>query len=267
MLSTVGSLGDMMMGKASLLIALVFCLGAHLASAKTIKNTELGFTLELPPGARYFPEGMQGTDIIHSYILKHPVRDGELLAFTIARMRGTIGRERITEKQLKGGGDKLRDHPMLKALPPDARFDLIDEKWSGFDIQVMRMRMTAEGVSLVAYIAQVPLRREAIQIAVGCGQDNADDGRRLLRTLLAHLEGRSNWTRDGGELPTGQLTESESWRRMISSLLRVVAVVVVALLVTRYLVKRSREKKAERDAMARLFPPSGPGPPGPPPQY
>jgi hypothetical protein len=239
----------------TLLAVLASCLGADVTSAETIRNSELGFTLEVPAGARHFPEGMQGPDMIHSYILKHPSVEGRLLTFTIERMHGTIGRSRMTEEDLRRERARHSDHPLIKAIPPNAQFDLIDETWQGFGIQVIRMRAEVQGVRFVAYIAQIPLRREAIQICVGCGQGNADEGRRLLRALLANLEGESNWT------------EGERSSRRFTGIDKMVGVLVIALLVAWAVGRRTRGKKTAQNTVPPRFPPYGPQGPQPPVQH
>jgi len=255
------------MTKAPLFIALALCLGTGPAAAETIRNGEIGFTLGLPEGAREFPEGRQGPDMIWSYVIGPRVDEGHVLGFTVERMRGTIGREKWTMQEFNQQRERMKDHPIVKLIPPDAKVEIINEAWQSFEIQVLRMEFTFQGVAMVSYVAQVPLRREAIQISVASGQDNAEEGHRLLRTLLANLEGESNWTSGGGVLPSGRLTETERWSRLFTGIGKMVGVIVVVLLIARTVSRRSRRRRATRGAVPPPPPPYNPGGPLPPVQY
>jgi hypothetical protein len=245
------------MGKAPFFVALVVCLGAGAASAETIRNEELGFTLTLPEGSREFPEGKQGPDIMYAYAIGPRVDEGQFLAFGVERMRGTIGRENLTLGHYEQYRELQKDNPYAKAIPPDAKVDIITESWQGFEIQVLRMEATFEGVAVITYAAPVPLRREAIQILVGSGQDNAEEGRQLLRTLLANLHGESNWLPNGGILKP-QRWSDERLEHLFEGLKDLFTGALIIGIVAYFVRRRKRAKQAQQAAAptAPVAPPS-----------
>jgi len=206
-------------------------------------------------GAREYPEGKQGQDIIYSYLLKEAAEDGRLLVFTIERLRGTVGREELTKEKLARARKKQATHPMAKLIPPDAEFDILDERWKGFDIQATRMRISTEELALVIYIAQIPLRREAIQVGVCCGEENQDEGKELLKYLLVNLDGESNWRPDGSVSPPGLLTPTERVSRLATGLGRMILTIVIVLLIVRSIRKSKQAKRAREAAKNQSFPP------------
>ncbi|MBN1917347.1 MAG: hypothetical protein JW889_05515 [Verrucomicrobia bacterium] len=218
--------------------ALVLCLGVGAAPAETIHNDQLGFTLRLPEGTRSFPQGMQGSDTLYSYSVGRLPQEGHLLVFKIERLGGILPRERYTLEQLL---EHMKGSGAAAAIPPDAKISLIDEAWGGFDLQVMRMESTTQGVAMVAHTVQVPLLVEAIQISTYAGRQNAEEGRQLLRILLANLQGESNWSiRNLNSPATHRLTETESWSRMLKGIGQLLTVLVVVLLIVGAVFRRSR---------------------------
>lgn len=251
-----------MTARAFLAAALLVCLCTAPADAKVIRHRKLAFTLRIPDEAIEFPEGKQGPDMVYSYLLGVPAEDDHMLFFTIERMRGTIGRSTMTKEEIARERAKRSDHPMVKIIPPDAAFDLFDATWNGFDIQVWRMRATMDDVAVVVYIAQIPLRHEAIQIAVGCGDENATEGRRLMKALLAGLDGKSNWTPGGGVLPSPADEQTKKkWDKILDDLSITAVIAMIVIIVV--LRKRKRAREAKQAADSPPPPPVGPPWPGP----
>ncbi len=96
-------------------------------------------------------------------------------------MGGTLGRE------------------PLKTLPQadGIKFDLRREKWKSFDIDVMIGVARQGQVGLYVLVAQVPLKPEAIQLKLVAPEAHQAELLALLRTLLAGLDGPSNWLTAG----------------------------------------------------------------------
>jgi hypothetical protein len=114
---------------------------------------------------------------------------------------------------------------------------ILAEKWKDFDIDVVRAPQEAEGVRLVGFIAQVPLKPEAIQIAVVGDASREDEIKETLRAVLGGLDGQSNW-----------LTKKEGMDRVAEAIRDVVLVVLgIVLVVVLWLRNRkgSRAKSAQ----------------------
>jgi hypothetical protein len=97
-------------------------------------------------------------------------------------MGGTIGREALQHKDL----------PKIEGV----KFDLRREKWKTFDIDVMVGTARQEGIGVYVAVAQVPLKKEAIQVVVAGPEARREVVLATLRTLLGSLDGPSNWLTD-----------------------------------------------------------------------
>ena len=75
------------------------------------------------------------------------------------------------------------------------KFDLRREKWKSFDIEVL-VGVAQQEPGIAVLVAQVPLKRQAIQVAVTAPLARQAELLSLLRTLLASLDGPSNWLTD-----------------------------------------------------------------------
>ena len=76
-------------------------------------------------------------------------------------------------------------------MPP--RTQLLTVRWQGFDIDVLRTDSVQSGAPIVVYTAQVPLRREAIQVIVAAPLAATAQAQATLNTVLGSLKGESNW--------------------------------------------------------------------------
>lgn len=155
-------------------------LGATTARAEIIRDEKLNFTLALPDGFADFPAGKEpGT--VYSYLKGTPGTD-DFAILTIKPMGGTIGREALQQKDL----------PKIEGI----KFDLRREKWKTFDVDVMVGTARQDGIAVYVAVAQVPLKKEAIQVVVAGPEARRADVLATLRTLLASLDGPSNWLTD-----------------------------------------------------------------------
>jgi hypothetical protein len=164
-----------------LALVLAFTALGGTARAEVIRDQKLEFTLTLPDGFADFPAGKEEPGTIYSYLQGTPGTD-DFAIVTIKPMGGTIGREALQKKDL----------PKIAGM----KFDVRREKWKSFDIDVMFGTVRQEGIGVYVAVAQVPLKREAIQVVVAGPEARRADVPALLRTLLASLDGPSNWLTD-----------------------------------------------------------------------
>ena len=149
------------------------------AYATVVSDEFLGFKLTLPPGFAEFPEGKQqlpGTQ--HAYA-KGELGSNDFAILGIESLGGTIGRERL----------KPSDLPSLGGID----FGLRQAEWRGFEIDVFAGRTDDEHRSMFVLVAQIPLKRQAIQLKLVGPAEREAELVALLSTLLAALEGESNW--------------------------------------------------------------------------
>src|SRR5258705_10325525 len=79
-------------------------------------------------------------------------------------MQATLGRERLKSSD----------------LPASSR--LLTVKWQGLDIDAIRTDTSQAGAPLTVYTAQVPLRREAIQVVVAGAGPRGPPARAILHS-------------------------------------------------------------------------------------
>jgi hypothetical protein len=151
------------------------------ARAEVIRDEKLNFTLTLPDGFVDFPPGKEEPGTVYSYLQGTPGTD-DFAIVTIKPMGGTIGREALQHKDL----------PKIEGV----KFDLRREKWKTFDIDVMVGTARQEGIGVYVAVAQVPLKKEAIQVVVAGPETRREVVLATLRTLLGSLDGPSNWLTD-----------------------------------------------------------------------
>jgi hypothetical protein len=86
-----------------------------------------------------------------------------------------------------------------------ANTQVVSFKWKGFDVSGLKTLTTQAGQPVFVLVAQVPLRKEAVQLSVAGPADQAGRGQAILEATLASLEGETNWltsTERAGRLGT-----------------------------------------------------------------
>jgi len=164
-------------------LALALACGAISATARAevIRDDKLNFTLTLPEGFKDFPEAKEAQGLAYSFIQGTPgTQDFTIVG--VKPMGGIIGREALQKKDL----------PHFDGVT----FDLRREKWKSFDIDVMVGTARQEDLGVFVTVAQVPLKKEAIQVTVAGPEARKTQVLAMLRTLLASLDGPSNWLSD-----------------------------------------------------------------------
>jgi hypothetical protein len=136
-------------------------------------NPDLGYRFTIPAGFTDFPEGRRsGQDVVECWS-EESAEHG--LVLCISRMRGVIPREAMKQSELPAGTE-------LRAF-----------KWKGFDIQGLHSLQAQAGERVSVLVAQVPLRKEAVQVFFGGPEDQGARAQTLMQSLLATFEGETNW--------------------------------------------------------------------------
>jgi hypothetical protein len=150
------------------------------ARADVIRDEALGFTLTVPEGFVDYPPGREQQGTPYAFVKGEPGRTDSTI-IGIKPMGGTIGREPLPASELPQGDG--------------INFDVRREKWKSFDIEVL-VGVAQQEPGIAVVVAQVPLKPQAIQVAVTAPLARQAELLPLLRSLLASLDGPSNWLTD-----------------------------------------------------------------------
>ena len=166
-------------------------------------NAELGYVMRLPDDFVAVPAlGFASPDVVGCWAGENHV------LLCVQRMHAVLGREHLKPSD----------------LPP--RSQLMTVKWHGLDIDAIRTDTAESGGAITIYTAQVPLRREAIQVvAAGPGARS----REILATLnhvLGSLKGETNWLTSTER--AGRLGRIAGWLIGIA-----IGVLIVRMVITR----------------------------------
>lgn len=144
--------------------------GSLLLLLQVAASTELGYRFTLPDGFVPLPAARAQADVVDCWT----EGSGGLL-LCVQRLHGTLGREGMRQADLPGPAQ------------------LVHFKWRGFDLDGVRTDTAESGNPIVIFAAQVPLRREAIQLIVSGPRDQAARVEAVLTATLTSLEGETNW--------------------------------------------------------------------------
>jgi len=145
------------------------------AVAAQVRNAELGYTLALPEGFTDFPEARAQKDVVDAWSETAPASANGALVLLVARMHGVLPREAMRQEDVP------------------ANTQLVSFKWKGFDVGGLKTLTTQAGQPVFVLVAQVPLRKEAVQLSVAGPADQEARGQSILEATLASLEGETNW--------------------------------------------------------------------------
>jgi len=166
-------------------------LGGVAVGRTQVKNAELGYTLTLPDGFTDFPEGRSQKDVVDCWTEATPVSANGAMVLCVQRMRGTLPREAMRQQDVP------------------ATTQVVSFKWKAFDINGLRTVTSQAGKPVFVLVAQVPLRREAVQLVVGGPADQETRAQTLLVATLATLEGETNWLTSSER--AGRLGTAAGW--------------------------------------------------------
>jgi hypothetical protein len=139
-------------------------------------NEELGYRFTVPAGFVVFPEGRAGhPDAVECWAEENVRPPLDPMVMCVQRMRTQLPRNAMKQAQLP-------PNTLLRTWP-----------WRALEIQGLRTYAPRPGGSDVALVAQVPLRKEAIQLSFAGNVGYEPRADSLMRATLASLEGDSNW--------------------------------------------------------------------------
>ena len=154
---------------------MLLLLASASAVQSQVRNAELGYSLTLPEGFTDFPAARSQKDIVDSWSETAPVSAGGPLVLFVARMHGTLSRDAMRQEDVP------------------ANTQVVSFKWKGFDVSGLKTLTTQAGQSVFVLVAQVPLRKEAVQLSVAGPADQEGRGHAIMEATLASLEGETNW--------------------------------------------------------------------------
>ena len=117
----------------------------------------------------------------------HSPRPDETMVVSLDKMGGTVDRRRYKAEELT---------PTKFSFPPDARMSLEEVPWRSFTLDAFRVEPPTEDQHLVVFVAPVPLAPEAIELTVIASPAHEAEARGVFRSLIASVDGKSNWLSD-----------------------------------------------------------------------
>jgi hypothetical protein len=160
---------------------------AATAAQSQVKNAEFGYSLTLPEGFTDFPEARSQKDVVDAWTEATPASANGAMVLFVARMHGTLPHEAMRQEDVP------------------ANTQVVSFKWKGFDVSGLKTLTSQGGKRVFVLVAQVPLRKEAVQLSVGGPADQEARGQALMEATLASFEGETNWltsTERAGRLGT-----------------------------------------------------------------
>lgn len=146
------------------------------ALAQQVSHPTLGYSFTVPPGFVEAPE-ISATNPKFSHAFRKPLPADPLgVMLIIERLGGRIGGERLKQSH----------------LPPGLNATVQVMKWQGVDIDVVEF---TESSALGPYFninAQIPLKREAIQLKIAAKAAHSPEVRATLAHMLTSFKGETN---------------------------------------------------------------------------
>src|SRR3989440_11547806 len=127
---------------------MLLLLASASAVQSQVRNAELGYSLALPEGFTEFPEARGQKDVVYAWSETAPASANGALVLLVARMHGVLPREAMRQEDVP------------------ANTQLVSFKWKGFDVGGLKTLTTQAGQPVFVLVAQVPLRKEAVQLSV-----------------------------------------------------------------------------------------------------
>ncbi len=162
---------------AAIFLAAVAFFGGCVHASTPIMDAHFKITFSVPDGFRESTETRQRAKASYAYS-RLPDSPGHLPTLIILKgMGGIIGREALNDF----------------TAPNGALAKVSTLKWKSLDIFVARVPENANGQKALNLVAQVPLKAEAMTVTVFGNADNEAELQTLLASVLATIDGPSNW--------------------------------------------------------------------------
>src|SRR4029077_20270367 len=152
------SVARMRVTSAVLLLSLVVATAAE----SQVRNAELGYTLTLPPGFTDVPEARSQKDVVDAWTEATPTSPDGAVVILIARMHGLLPREAMRQQDVP------------------ANTQVVSFKWKSFDVSGFKTQTSQAGKPVFVLVAQLPLRREAVQLSVAGPGDQETRGQTIM---------------------------------------------------------------------------------------
>lgn len=203
--------------KTILILCLPVMASASESRADTVTDPKLGFTLKLTSEFMPCMDLFGATpNIVHAFQYGEAT-EGEMgVLLLIEKLGGVIGRKRLNKLD----------------MPPGFDGDLFVTTWQGFEIDGFVVPETLNGIDVVTYNVQIPLKGEAIQIKLFGPADREETLKPLLRQVLDGLDGESNWFSSAAP-PAVANSENYGMVLLCLGIVGVVAGLIVLWLVSR----------------------------------
>src|SRR5882672_1029076 len=151
-------------------------LPAVLLLLQAASNAERGYVMSLPEDFVAIPaEFSGGRDVVGCWAGEGSQSSRGAFFLCVQRMHATLGREH------------------LKSTDLPAKSQLLTVRWNGLDIDAIRTDTSQVGTPITVYTAQVPLRKEAIQVVVAGPSARSTETLATLNSVLGSLKGETNW--------------------------------------------------------------------------
>jgi hypothetical protein len=159
-------------------VVLLPSLVSSLPAQETIVDDARGFRLRLPEG--YLPNAKLTAakpNIIHAFMTRDADDHGSHIVLIIEDLKKPIGPQHIRAEQ----------------MPADFKGRISTMKWRGFDVDVFEVPEEANGVPVLTFNVQIPLKQAAIQLQLFSAARRKPELQSQLQQIVDGLEGETNW--------------------------------------------------------------------------
>ncbi len=154
-------------------------------AGEPIADRERGFTWSVPDGFRPAPQVIQqNPKIIHAFSYSDPGSERPVMVLYMTKLGGVLGRERLS----------------MAKMSPGFKGTVLSMRWRDFEVDAVEV---PEAGGTITFNAQVPLKREAVQVSMVGPSGRRAELLSYLQASLDGLTGESNWTASGGVSSTG----------------------------------------------------------------
>jgi hypothetical protein len=177
-----------MTGRRAWALLGLLVVASPLAAGETVYDAKRGFTLTVPDGfVRNADMVLRNPKISQAFLLPPRDDDSGGIVLLVEPLSGTIEREPVS----------------LDHMPPGFRGRIFQRTWQGFEVDVIEVPETTEGVDVLTYNVQIPLKRAAVQLRLAGPADRRADLDANLTSVLKGFQGESNWLPSGGTADAG----------------------------------------------------------------